>query len=113
MKLITSLHGGSGHWGGLFGGVVVDLGRRLPACACVAALLEGGDAALAQARQAAEGAAPEHALADGRFQTPIARPRRVFCVGVNYAHRNAEYKDGSDLPKYPSIFMRVAESFVG
>ncbi|UFH51202.1 fumarylacetoacetate hydrolase family protein [Pseudomonas sp. KNUC1026] len=30
---------------------------------------------------------------------------------MNYAQRNAEYKDGSDLPRYPSIFMRVPDSF--
>lgn len=119
MKLISYLHGGASHWGCVIGDGngdgqgVVDLGRRLPAFASVSALLEGGEAALAQARQAAEGAAPDHALADVRLALPIARPRRVFCIGVNYAHRNAEYKDGSDLPKYPSIFMRVAESFVG
>uniref|UniRef100_UPI000D34D459 fumarylacetoacetate hydrolase family protein n=1 Tax=unclassified Variovorax TaxID=663243 RepID=UPI000D34D459 len=113
MKLISYLHGGASHWGCVIGDGVVDLGRRLPAVASVSALLEGGDAALAQARQATEGATPDHALADVRFALPIARPRRVFCIGVNYAHRNAEYKDGSDLPRYPSIFMRVAESFVG
>lgn len=115
MKLISYLHGGASHWGCVTdnGVGVVDLGRRLPAFASVSALLEGGDAALAQARHAAEGAAPDHALTDVRCELPIARPRRVFCIGVNYAHRNAEYKDGSDLPKYPSIFMRVAESFVG
>ena len=117
MKLISYLHDGASHWGCVIdngtGDGVVDLGRRLPDFASVAALLEGGDAALAQARAAAEGAAPDHALADVRVETPIARPRRIFCIGVNYAHRNAEYKDGSDLPKYPSIFMRVAESFVG
>ncbi|RZI65378.1 MAG: 2-hydroxyhepta-2,4-diene-1,7-dioate isomerase, partial [Variovorax sp.] len=111
MKLISYLHDGASHWGCVIdngtGDGVVDLGRRLPDFASVAALLEGGDAALAQARAAAEGAAPDHALADVRVETPIARPRRIFCIGVNYAHRNAEYKDGSDLPKYPSIFMRV------
>ncbi|CAA2109497.1 fumarylacetoacetate hydrolase family protein [Variovorax paradoxus] len=113
MKLISYLHGGSSHWGCVVGDGVVNLSRRLPAFASVSALLAGGEAALAQARAAAEGAAPDHALADVRFELPIAQPRRVFCIGVNYAHRNAEYKDGSDLPKYPSIFMRVAESFVG
>ncbi|SFP59887.1 5-carboxymethyl-2-hydroxymuconate isomerase [Variovorax sp. OK605] len=115
MKLISYLHGGASHWGCLTadGNGVVDLGRRLGAFASVSALLAGGEAALAQARAAAEGAAADHALADVRFELPIAQPRRVFCIGVNYAHRNAEYKDGSDLPKYPSIFMRVAESFVG
>ena len=113
MKLISYLHGGSSRWGCVVGDGVIDLGRRLPAFASVSALLAGGEAALAQARAAAEGAVADHALADVRFELPIARPRRVFCIGVNYAHRNAEYKDGSDLPKYPSIFMRVAESFAG
>ncbi|MET3391597.1 MULTISPECIES: fumarylacetoacetate hydrolase family protein [unclassified Variovorax] len=113
MKLISYLHGGSSRWGCVVGDGVIDLGRRLPAFASVSALLAGGEAALAQARAAVEGAVADHALADVRFELPIARPRRVFCIGVNYAHRNAEYKDGSDLPKYPSIFMRVAESFAG
>lgn len=114
MKLISYLHGGASHWGCVTGeDRVVDLGRRLPAIASVAALLEGGESALAEARKAAESAPPDLALSDVRLETPIARPRRVFCIGVNYAHRNAEYKDGSDLPKHPSIFMRVAESFVG
>ncbi len=117
MKLISYLHGGASHWGCVIGDSdsqgVVDLGRRLPAFATLSALLAGGDAALAQARAAAEGATADHALAEVRFALPIVQPRRVFCIGVNYAHRNAEYKDGSDLPKYPSIFMRVAESFVG
>jgi 5-carboxymethyl-2-hydroxymuconate isomerase len=113
MKLISYLHNGESHWGCVVGDGIVDLGRRLPAFASVAALLEGGEAAMAQARAAAEGADPDQALARVRFETPIARPRRIFCIGVNYANRNAEYKDGSDLPKYPSIFMRVAESFVG
>jgi len=47
------------------------------------------------------------------LQPPVPAPRKIFCVGVNYANRNAEYKDGSDLPKYPSIFMRVPDSLVG
>ena len=107
MKLISYLHGGAPHWGCVTGDGIVDLGRRLPGIASVAALLEGGEAAMAQARAAAEGAAPDHALADVQVALPIARPRRIFCIGVNYAHRNAEYKDGSELPKYPSLFMRV------
>ncbi|WP_204319968.1 fumarylacetoacetate hydrolase family protein, partial [Klebsiella pneumoniae] len=33
--------------------------------------------------------------------------------GVNYPDRNAEYKDGQEAPKYPSMFMRSPRSFVG
>jgi 2-keto-4-pentenoate hydratase/2-oxohepta-3-ene-1,7-dioic acid hydratase in catechol pathway len=32
---------------------------------------------------------------------------------VNYPDRNAEYKDGQDAPKYPSMFLRTVRSFVG
>ncbi len=37
---------------------------------------------------------------------------RYFCIGVNYPDRNEEYKDGSERPKYPSIFMRTHTSLV-
>lgn len=48
-----------------------------------------------------------------RFLQPIDRPEKIWCIGVNYGNRNAEYKDGSDLPKYPSLFVRSRQSFVG
>ena len=44
---------------------------------------------------------------------PITTAEKYFCIGVNYANRNAEYKDGSEAPKNPSVFMRSRESFVG
>ncbi|OYU48850.1 MAG: 2-hydroxyhepta-2,4-diene-1,7-dioate isomerase [Rhizobiales bacterium PAR1] len=44
---------------------------------------------------------------------PIPNPGKILCVGVNYPERNAEYKDGSELPKYPSLFVRFPGSFVG
>jgi len=129
MKLISYQHKGAAHWGcviddgtddsidaGIDAGInhgIVDLSRRLPALGSVGAVLQGGDAAWTQVRAAAQGAKPDLSLAEVRLETPIVLPRRIFCIGVNYANRNAEYKDGSDLPKYPSIFMRVAESFVG
>ena len=40
-------------------------------------------------------------------------PEKILCIGVNYANRNEEYKDGSELPKYPSMFFRTPGSFVG
>jgi len=44
---------------------------------------------------------------------PVPRPGKILCVGVNYPERNAEYKDGSEAPKYPSLFVRFPSSFVG
>jgi 2-keto-4-pentenoate hydratase/2-oxohepta-3-ene-1,7-dioic acid hydratase in catechol pathway len=52
-------------------------------------------------------------LADVQLQPPIAPSAKIFCVGVNYPERNAEYKDGSDAPKYPSLFVRFPSSLVG
>ena len=52
-------------------------------------------------------------LDDVELVPTIPNPEKIICIGVNYANRNAEYKDGSDLPKYPSVFMRNRESLVG
>ncbi|HSD74894.1 MAG TPA: fumarylacetoacetate hydrolase family protein [Steroidobacteraceae bacterium] len=53
----------------------------------------------------------DYALADVRILSPAGRCVRYFCVGVNYPERNEEYKDGSERPKYPSLFMRSHTSF--
>ncbi len=47
------------------------------------------------------------------YMVPIQHGEKIVCIGVNYAKRNAEYKDNSDLPKYPSVFLRYHDSFVG
>lgn len=113
MKLLSYTHQGREGWGALDAGGqgVVDLGRRLPEIAGVRQLLEGGAPAMAQAREAWAGATADHALSGVQLDLPVRQPPRIFCIGVNYAHRNAEYKDGSELPRYPSIFMRVPDSF--
>lgn len=54
-----------------------------------------------------------HSLADVRLLPPVPRPDKCVCVGVNYAERNEEYRDGSAKPRYPSLFLRVPGSFVG
>jgi len=47
------------------------------------------------------------------FLPPILTGQKIICIGVNYAKRNAEYKDNSSLPKYPSVFLRYLDSFSG
>ena len=47
------------------------------------------------------------------YLSPILTGQKIVCIGVNYANRNAEYKDNSSLPKYPSIFLRYLDSFSG
>ena len=50
------------------------------------------------------------ALSEVELMTPIQFPEKILCIGVNYANRNAEYKDGSDEPEYPSVFIRTPDS---
>jgi len=69
--------------------------------------------ALDAAREVVGGRRPDHALSDVIFRAPIPDPEKVWCIGVNYRDRNEEYKDGSALPKYPSLFARSPRSLVG
>jgi len=67
-------------------------------------------------RKLAEDAArypADHPLEAITWLPPIPAPEKIICVGVNYPDRNAEYRDGQDAPKYPSLFMRTPRSFVG
>lgn len=47
------------------------------------------------------------------YLAPIISGEKIACIGVNYANRNAEYKDNSEAPKYPSLFIRYLDSFTG
>ena len=49
---------------------------------------------------------------DIEYLPSILTGQKIVCIGVNYANRNAEYKDNSALPKYPSVFLRYLDSFV-
>jgi 2-keto-4-pentenoate hydratase/2-oxohepta-3-ene-1,7-dioic acid hydratase in catechol pathway len=68
---------------------------------------------LSDAAVFAKTAPSSRALTAVQLLPPIARPGKIICVGVNYPDRNAEYKDGSGAPPYPSLFVRFPGSFVG
>ena len=71
------------------------------------------DGALHDLCEAGAAAPADHALDAVQLLPPIPAPEKIICIGVNYPDRNAEYKDGSELPKYPSLFQRTRGSFVG
>ncbi len=60
---------------------------------------------------ASEGRAPTHTQFEYEMVLPNAP--RILCVGVNFPDRNAEYKDGSEQPKFMSLFPRFASGFTG
>lgn len=57
------------------------------------------------------GRAVDLATENVRYAPFLPDPEKIICVGVNYHDRNEEYRDGSEAPKYPSLFMRSPTSF--
>lgn len=51
------------------------------------------------------------AIASAKFLPPVPEPRKIICLGLNYADHAAE--GGHARPEYPSFFLRVATSLVG
>jgi 5-carboxymethyl-2-hydroxymuconate isomerase len=111
MKLLSYEKGGAQRYGALVDGGVVDLSRRFgERFPTLRDLLSGNG--LCAAGEAIAGATPDYTLNDVRLESPIPFPEKIICVGVNYANRNAEYRDNSELPKKPSLFIRFPGSLV-
>ena len=112
MRLASYRRLGRDSYGVVAEGGIVDLGLRLGArFPSLRELIARGGV-----REAAEAAGRRPAdlsLDDTEFLPPIPAPEKIICVGVNYRDRNEEYKDGSEPPRYPSIFMRTPGSLVG
>lgn len=47
------------------------------------------------------------------YEMVLPNAPRILCVGVNFPDRNAEYNDGSAMPKHMSLFPRFASGFTG
>jgi acylpyruvate hydrolase len=86
----------------LDGDVLVPL-----AAADVGALLADGGGPAAAERA---GAAPVPA-SEARFATLIPQPSKVLCVGLNY--RSHILETGRDLPEYPTLFAKFAQTLLG
>ena len=52
----------------------------------------------------------QHALADVTLLAPVARPRAIFGIGLNYAKHAAE--TGKEPPEQPMVFMKLPSSSV-
>ena len=84
------------------GDALIDLG--LPDVGAVLASAGGPEAATAAdgQRYAGDGVA---------FAPLVPRPTKVVCVGLNY--RNHIKEMGRDLPEYPTLFCKFADTLVG
>jgi len=112
MKLLSYESEGRVSYGAVSGEGVLDLGARIgKEFPTLRNLLAAN--ALDRAAEIVSKGSPDVALAGIRFLPPVPNAEKFLCVGVNYGNRNAEYKDGTDQPKYPSLFPRFPGSFVG
>jgi 2-keto-4-pentenoate hydratase/2-oxohepta-3-ene-1,7-dioic acid hydratase in catechol pathway len=111
-RLATFSVDGSTRYGAVIDGGIIDLSARFAKdFPTLREVIAAG--ALQKLAEEAEGRSPDHALDAITWLPPIPAPEKIICIGVNYPDRNAEYKDGQDAPKYPSMFLRVPRSFVG
>jgi acylpyruvate hydrolase len=81
---------------------LVDLGR--PDVGAVLASAGGLSAA-----STADG--PRHPAATALFATLVPGPSKVVCVGLNYQRHIKEM--GRDLPEYPTLFSKFADTLIG
>ncbi|MBJ90606.1 MAG: 2-hydroxyhepta-2,4-diene-1,7-dioate isomerase [Woeseia sp.] len=111
MKFLTFKYNNQTSFGAVLNDGVVDLGKRHSDITDLRHAIH--DDRLNALASEATSAIADYSLDDIVFLPPIINPEKIICIGVNYAKRNAEYKDGSDRPKFPSVFMRSRESLTG
>jgi 2-keto-4-pentenoate hydratase/2-oxohepta-3-ene-1,7-dioic acid hydratase in catechol pathway len=110
MKLASYVADGKACFGVVVGDGVITLNQRLGGrYAGLREAIAGG--ALAEIRKATDGAKPDYALADIRWLPAIPNPERILCAGINYRSHAAE--TGRELPKQPSMFIRLTDTLVG
>ena len=54
---------------------------------------------------------PKVKISDYRLGSPVARPTKAICVGLNYAKHARE--SGAEPPKEPVIFMKAPDTVIG
>ena len=111
MKLLSYSYAGRSRYGlvDADGGGVIDLTDRLAPAADLGALIAGPGI---EAADAYVDAPADHVLDDITFERLLPRPGKIFCIGVNYGGRSAEYADPTDAA-YPSVFVRFPDSLTG
>ena len=109
MKFATYSSGGQTYYGAVGEGGMICLSDDFPGWATLLDVVQAGG--LDALGEAASGKPVTHR--DVRYEMVLPNARRILCVGVNFPDRNAEYKDGSEQPKYMSLFPRFASGFTG
>jgi 2-keto-4-pentenoate hydratase/2-oxohepta-3-ene-1,7-dioic acid hydratase in catechol pathway len=109
MKLATYTASGQQYYGAVTDAGMIALNDVFPQYPTLFDAVQAND--LGKLAAAAEGGTVSHT--EYEFDMVLPHARRILCVGVNFPDRNAEYKDGSEQPKYMSLFPRFASGFTG
>jgi 2-keto-4-pentenoate hydratase/2-oxohepta-3-ene-1,7-dioic acid hydratase in catechol pathway len=110
MKLASYLADERAAFGVVTDDGVITMNERLSTrCLSLKDALAGGF--LAQMAELAAEAEPDHKLADITFLPAIPDPELIACAGINYRSHASE--TGRDVPKQPSMFIRLANTLVG
>jgi 2-keto-4-pentenoate hydratase/2-oxohepta-3-ene-1,7-dioic acid hydratase in catechol pathway len=112
MRIASYIVKGAPSYGVATANGIIDLKKRLGDKFADVRSLIAADG-LRAARAAIASQHPDYSIEEVVLLPPVPDPEKLWCIGVNYKDRNAEYKDNSDLPKYPSLFVRNASSVVG
>lgn len=118
MKLVTYRRDGQWTAGVVRDDQVVDVATALDAVdggargvISVRELLEAYGTDLSAVAEATASAPAAVAYADAELGAPVQDPKKVLCVGLNYADHVAE--TGRKLPEYPDVFTKFATSLIG
>jgi 2-keto-4-pentenoate hydratase/2-oxohepta-3-ene-1,7-dioic acid hydratase in catechol pathway len=109
MKLVAYQYEGKAGYGVLAGDRIATPGKDfLERYPDIRSVLDGG--ALPKLQKVLTGAPATLALADVELLPPLANPRKIFCVGLNYKSHVAETKRPD--ADHPAIFVRFADSLI-
>lgn len=139
MKLVTFRYEGNERIGSVVGDKVVDLNyacqlwlqslgkyryERIAEAyvpSDMVGFLQGGSESLQMAQTSAEFVLNEqtdvfgwkvvHSISDVRTEAPVKRPGKIICVGHNYREHILEM--GREIPQYPVIFAKYANTVIG
>ena len=111
MKLVTYGESGQERIGAVVGDEIVDLSSADDALpGTVLGVLEA-DALGAVSRAVESGTGARTPLDGARLASPIPRPPKIVCVGLNYLDHATE--QNVPLPEHPLLFSKATSSVVG
>jgi 2-keto-4-pentenoate hydratase/2-oxohepta-3-ene-1,7-dioic acid hydratase in catechol pathway len=112
MKLATFTHAGKESYGVVDGADIIDLAPLVASASIGKTLKEAlaGDK-LAEIEAWAKTAKSRIPLTQIKYLPPITNPEKIICIGINYLSHVKE--TGREIPKYPMIFTRFANSQMG